>query len=470
LYGDAGLDSGRVAVSQVYSLRARGAAVLTGATPEAIVLAAAVPLVFWHLRYQPKVHVGVGSTTVGIEMSDVAVLAVLIAGVLAGRRVGFARLRAGLPLWIAAGLFFAWIALELIFRADSSGYPWQTHGVTAAKLFEYALLAPAVVLIIRRLLDLRLLLGVIVAWSAVATFVGLLQFFGANIFVSGATGGRQLSFLGFHDFGALSAAALAVGMVTIAFPAFGLNREIGWAGAASGSLGVILSAPLAAVIGLGLAALALVLVGYLRGELNLRRLAVVGAILAVTAAGAVAMRGDQLEPVLNLVGIETQRTPSDNVESYAHRSVLAWIGWEMFKDHPLTGVGFEASGDPRRFIRYVPAARREFPDEPELAFPAPDRRYGVQNLYIQTLADLGIVGFVFLGAVLVSAAFVALTRRTVATTVGLLWTAVIAGVWAALGIVAGIPLDALTWIALGLAVIPSLREDSADRVRNTSAA
>jgi O-antigen ligase len=458
-----------VAVSQAYSLRARSAAVLTAAAPEAIVLAASVPLVFWHLRYQPKVHIGVGSTTVGIEMSDVAVLAVLIAGIIAGRRVGFARLRAGLPLWIAAGFFFAWIALELIFRAGSSGYPWQTHSITAAKLLEYALLAPAVVLITRRLADLRLLLGVMVAWSVFATFVGLLQFFGANIFVSGATGGRQLSFLGFHDFGALSAAALAVGMVTIAFPALGLNREIGWAGAASGSLGVILSAPLAAVIGLGLAALALVLVGHLRDELKMRRLAVVGAILAVTAGGAVAMRGDQLDSVLKLVGIETQRTPSDNVESYAHRSVLAWIGWEMFKDHPLTGVGFEASADPERFMNYVPAARQEFPDEPELAFPGPDRRYGVQNLYIQTLADLGIVGFVALAAVLVSAAFIAVKRCTVVTIVGLLWTAVVAGVWAALGIVAGIPLDAVTWIALGLAVVPSLREDSPDHVRNTSA-
>jgi hypothetical protein len=449
-----------VAVSQALSLRERGAAVLTGITPEAIVLAAAIPIVFWHVRYQPSTDVQVGSTTVGIELSDLAVLAVVVAAVVAGRRLGFRSLAYGRPLWLAVGLFFSWIALEIAFRAGSNGYPWQTHSVTAAKFFEYALLAPAVVLILRRHADLRLLLGVVVAWSTLATFVGLLQFFGANIFVSGATGGRQLSFLGFHDFGALSAAALVVAMVAIALPALRLDRRVGYVGAASGSLGVILSAPLAAVIGLGLAALALVAIAVLKRDFAPRRVAAVAAILAVTSAGALAMRGDQFDVVLRLVGIESTRSANDNVESYAHRSVLAWIGWQMFLDHPLAGVGWEASGDPAHFMPYVPKARREFPNEPDLAFPAPTRPYGVQNLYVQTLADLGVVGFLLLGSVFALGAWLAARARTAFTTVGLLWIAVVAGVWTALGIVAGIPLDALTWMAFGLAAIPRGKKDS----------
>jgi O-Antigen ligase len=450
-----------VAVSQALSLRARGAAVLTGITPEAIVLAAAIPIVFWHVRYQPSTDVRLGSTTVGIQLSDLAVLAVVVAAAVVGRRLGFGSLRHGRPLWFAIGLFFVWVALEIVFRAGSNGYPWQTHSVTAAKFFEYALLAPAVVLVVRRHADLRLFLGVVVAWSTLATFVGLLQFLGANIFVSGATGGRQLSFLGFHDFGALSAAALAVAMVTIALPDLGLNRRLGWIGAASGGLGVILSAPLAAVIGLGLAAVALVIVAYRRHELAPRRLAAVAAILAVTAGGALAMRGDQLDVVLQLVGIETQHATSPDVESYAHRSVLAWIGWQIFLDHPGTGVGWEASGDPKRYLPYVPAARRRFPNEPDLAFPASNRSYGVQNLYVQTLADLGAIGFVLLASVFAAGVWLAARARTVVTTVGLLWIAVVAGVWSALGIVAGIPLDALTWIAFGLAAKPV-----AERIRS----
>jgi hypothetical protein len=113
-----------VAASEALSLRARGAAVLTGVTPETLVLAAAIPIVFWHLRYQPDVHVHVGSTNVGIQLSDLAVLAVVAAAVAAGRRLGFERLRAGRPLWIATAVFFVWIAVEIALPAGSHGYPW----------------------------------------------------------------------------------------------------------------------------------------------------------------------------------------------------------------------------------------------------------------------------------------------------------------------------------------------------------
>jgi hypothetical protein len=173
------------------------------------------------------------------------------------------------------------------------------------------------------------------------------------------------------------------------------------------------------------------------------------------------MRADQLEEVLRFVGIETAQPADEDVQSLGHRTVLAWIGWQMFLDHPFTGVGWEASGDPERFMRYVPAARRAFPDEPELAFPAPDRPYGVQNLYVQALADLGIVGLMLLLSVFACSAWLALRARTALATMGVLWVAVAAGVWGALGIVAGIPLVALTWLGAGLASTPRSEEDSA---------
>jgi len=37
--------------------------------------------------------------------------------------------------------------------------------------------------------------------------------------------------------------------------------------------------------------------------------------------------------------------------------------------------------------------------------------------------------------------------------VGLAWLLVAAGVWAGIGLVPGIPLDALTWLALGLVTV-----------------
>jgi O-antigen ligase len=159
------------------------------------------------------------------------------------------------------------------------------------------------------------------------------------------------------------------------------------------------------------------------------------------------MRANQLDSVLHLIGIETQQAPSKEVESYAHRAVLVWIGWRIFVDNPVAGAGWEASNDPATFMPYVPAAKRKYPDEPPLAFPAPDRAYGVQNLYVQFLADLGLVGLALLVAVIACAVVVALRARAA---IGLLLLAVAAGVWIAQGIVAGIPLDGLTWLAIGL--------------------
>jgi O-antigen ligase len=436
-----------VAASVALSKRSRAAALLSGVTPESLVLAVAIPVILLHLRYQPKVHFDAGSATIGIELSDLAVAAVIAAGVVAGRRLGFRPLRAGTSIWIAAGLLFAWIAISIARTAGPTGYPWQTHLVTAAKFFEYALLAPAVMLVVRRRADLFLVVWTLIAWSVVATVVGIAQFGGANIFVSGATGGRQLSFLGFHDFGALSAAALACAAVGIALPRFGLPAWVAWTAAVSGAIGTILSGSVAAMIGLGVAGIALLALAFLRDEVFPRRLVAVAAILAVTAVGVAAMRANQLDSVLHLVGIETKQAPSKEVESYAHRAVLVWIGWQIFKDHPLAGAGWESANDPATFMPYVPAAQRKYPDEPPLAFPAPDRPYGVQNLYVQFLADLGVVGLLLLVAVLVSAAVVALGARA---PVGLLLTAVVAGAWIAQGIVAGIPLDALTWLGIGL--------------------
>jgi O-antigen ligase len=277
----------------------------------------------------------------------------------------------------------------------------------------------------------------------------VIQFFGANIFVSGATGGRQLSFLGFHDFASLSAAALILGAATFALPRLSLDRRLGWFAAVAGCIGVILSAALAAVIGIAIASAVIVLLGLLRRELVMRGLAIAGVSVAIALLGAVAMRGKDLGQYF---GLKKEAHASTNVESYAHRTVLAYIGYRIWRDHPVAGVGFEASNDPSRYMRYVPAAKRRYPNEPALAFPTATRVYGVQNFYIQHLADLGVIGLFLLAAVFAAALAVGIRALgSTGATIGVLWTLVVAGLWIAQGIVAGLPLDALTWIAFGLA-------------------
>ena len=437
-----------VAATGTVTWRVRARSAVAGASPEALVLAVAVPIIFIHLRYQPKFHVAAGSTTVGVELSDLAVLAVVAAAGVAGVRRAWAPLRRGRALWIASALYFAWIGLEILIPRGSAGYPTATHAVTAAKFFEYALLAPALVLIVRTRADLRPLVGTFTAWSALASAVGLAQFFGANIFVSGRTGGRQLSFLGFHDFAALSAAALLLGVAAIVLPQLAVGRRVAWVAAISGCVGVILSAAVAAVIGIAVAALALAAMLARRRVWHVRSAAAATVLVTVALVGALAMRSTDLGQYLGF--LQTHEHQS-NVETYAHRTVLAYIGYRIWRDHPLAGVGWEASGDPSRFLRYVPAARRKFPSEPALAFPSSTRRYGVQNFYVQHLADLGLVGLALLALVFGCAlALAGGGGGGLGATLAVLWILLLGGLWLSEGIVAGLPIDALTWLSFGL--------------------
>ena len=78
----------------------------------------------------------------------------------------------------------------------------------------------------------------------------------------------------------------------------------------------------------------------------------------------------------------------------------------------------------------------------------------MQNLYVQALAETGVIGFLLLAGLFVSglatAGRVALRGPPEVGLLAVLWLLVCLGVWNALGIIAGIPMDALTWLALGL--------------------
>jgi O-antigen ligase len=419
------------------------------------VLAAAIPILFLHVSYQPGVAVGFGSTTINAYLSDFAVLAVIVVAVLEGIRHGLAPLRPGRFLWVALALFIAWMFLEVgLGHHHAAVYSWRTHAVTAAKFAEYALLAPSVPLLVRRSRDVLLSAWSLVLWSVFATGVGIAQFFGANIFLAGTVGHRQASYLASADFAALSGAALLVGIVGLAVPRARLGRALISTALATGVLGMIVAGALASVLGLGTALVALVVVLVLRREVDVRRLAGAAAAALIVLGGAIAIRGTDLEAFAHFLGAKPEaKTGQAKVQTYAHRTLLTWIGWQIWTDHPLTGVGWEGSAEPVNFTPYLPAAHRHFPNESPLAFPsaAPDRRYGVQDSWVQALADLGVVGLVLWVAVFASAGWLALRNPSALGIYALMSTLLLAWLWTAQGYVAGIPLDALTWLTFGLA-------------------
>src|SRR5439155_2571632 len=125
---------------------------------------------------------------------------------------------AGRPIWIAAGAFLAMIFIATFYPAVArSGYPWRPHLVTAVKYAEYALLAPVVPLVMRGRRQVELVAAGFVAVSLAADVVGLVQFSGVDMLAAAPAGARQPSFLGYHDFAALSGAALCLFVASLAF-------------------------------------------------------------------------------------------------------------------------------------------------------------------------------------------------------------------------------------------------------------
>ena len=415
-------------------------------------LAAALPILFLHVRFQPGFTVTVGSTSVHVALSDLAVLAVAAVALWVWIR-DRPSLGAGRWVWIASAALLVWSFAAVVYpRWLDESYDSHTHLVTAGKFAEYALLAPAVVVLVRRRADLELILAVLVAWSVCASAVAVVQFFGWRILAGWPSGWRQPSFLGHHDLAGLSGAVACVALLLLAVRA-GRYARWGIAAAVSGCIGLILSGSTAGAIGFGLAAIVAFAFGLWGSHVPRRRLAAILCLPLVVVAGLVPLRSGDVGHLLRYFGIGPKEQAS-NVETLVQRTLLIYLGWRIFLDHPVAGAGFESSLEQSVYSPYLDDAHAEFPGSPPRAFPSPEHPWGVQNLYVQALAETGVIGFLLLAGLFVSglatAGRVALRGPPEVGLLAVLWLLVCLGVWNALGIIAGIPMDALTWVALGL--------------------
>jgi len=412
----------------------------------ALVPAAAIPLLFLHRRYQ--LHGAVGP--VDVYTSDLAILAVVAAALAAGLRFGWRPLLGPRRLWIATGCLLGLFVVSCLWAPVEQP---TRHLVTAAKVIEYALLAPAVVLLLRRKEQIDRFLLAFVGWACAASGWGLLQFFGlVNEFEGKRPGQREVSFIGHQDLGGFTGAALAVAFAAIVL---GERRRLAQVAAVAGVLGVVLDASVFVYLGCLLAAGAAVWIGRRAGTLTLRRGLALAGILAVTGAGVLVLRASDFSNFMSFLGIRsTNASIAQDVQTGSQRTMLAWIGLRIWIDHPILGVGFDRSQN--RYQDYLAEAKRKFPDQPAQAYPSPEHPWGIQNLWVQLLADTGVVGLLLALLTFILGLRRALTAPRAAVFLGLVaagWILVAAGTWNALGIVAGIPLEAVTWFGLGLAAV-----------------
>ncbi len=428
-----------------------------------MLLAVSVPILFVHETYQPSWSFSLASTTVTIYLADVAVLVVGAAALATLMREGVAVLRRARWLYAVAGAFLLWILLATFYgTVVTDGYRFAKHAVTAAKYGEYALLAVAVPLLARRLGELRLLVGSLLATSVVATSFGILQFFGV---VDDPEGGRrpahrEPSFVGIHDFAALSGAALGVALALIAVASLERGRDRATVAVASvtGTLGLTLAGAAAGSLGAVAAAFAAALLAARRGSLTLGRLSALAGLAAAVTLGTLAMRSVDFRPALEALGVDVEQSERVESDSYRQRAVLAYIGTRTFADHPWIGVGWQGTSEEDSYSPYLADAHDRFPNVPDLGFPSPEHAWGVQNAYLQAAADLGLAGLLLFCSLFVVA--IALAARSFARApptwapfalLPILWLLVTMGVWLGLGLVAGIPLAALQWLGIGLA-------------------
>jgi O-antigen ligase len=188
-----------------------------------------------------------------------------------------------------------------------------------------------------------------------------------------------------------------------------------------------------------------------RRRLMLRDFALTGTIVAVVAAGVLILRAGDFEHFLRFLHVKGREEQTADIQTYSHHTLLAYIGYRIWREHPVAGAGWQASTEPETVDPQLPAARREFPDVSPLAFPTREHPWGVQNAYVQAAADLGLVGLVLWLAPFALALVLALRANAPPGAVAVFTILAAMGIWGGQGLVAGIPLDAVTWLGFGLA-------------------
>lgn len=332
----------------------------------------------------------VGEFTLRYADGAIAILAVAIFFRLAvQRRIAFGRewwviFKPLLPFLVYVGLSLGlvWIYVPHVLAASVASY---------ARLMVTVLLGLLIYMSIRWEKDVRLFTRVIVMFAVASITIGTWEALASPQREALAVG-RYGGLLGLNTFGLVAGLLVLWGVIARS------NREpmLSWViPLSAGLLGLFLSKSASST----LATIGSILFFWIafrskrlaQGTWPLRLLlgGVVGGALAMWALWL--LRPEDFAGLVSLSG-----------GSWAQRAMIGYAGLRIFLSHPLFGVGWQASsteaviGDPILNEMLMKA----FPELPAHYFFL-ERPTSLHNLYMQLLAELGIVGFsLFVYAVL----------------------------------------------------------------------
>jgi hypothetical protein len=224
-------------------------------------------------------------------------------------------------------------------------------------------------------------------------------------------------------------------------------------------VGILLAAALASLLSLYLAIAALIGIAAFRGTLRLRPV-VITMLVALSLTGATySLRATELGFLQQWFAPAQDAAPGQYAGSWSQRLIFVYVGGRIFLEHPVLGTGWWGNLPPSEYARFLPDARKRFPDQPANYFPPADRSFIPQQTFDQVAYELGVVGIALLLALLVAAARESLRSARdwfrggpdeLAAYLAAPWLASLLGAIAGSALFGGTPMAGLFWLTFGL--------------------
>ena len=438
----------------------RQSAIREARDPAFAILLAAIGVSLVKATDQPGLSVGLAATSLRIVLSDVLLACLAVALALRIVRTRTYPRRAAL-LTITA-LAFAALILTTALANGSTAF------VAGGKLVSLAALLVGCAVLIDSTDRLWIVILLILVVTAAAVAWGLVGF-------ARHPGSRQASFLGEHDLAALSTACLIVFLAAL-HCRHRLSHLPVVAGVV-GCVGILLGAALASLLSLYMAIVVLIVMAAFRRSLRLRSVAITMLIALVITGGTYSLRAGDLGFLQQWFAPVENPQPGQYAGSWSQRLIFVYIGGRIFVEHPALGTGWWGNLPPSEYARFLPDARRRFPDQPSRYFPPAGGSFIPQQTFDQVAYELGVVGIALFLTLLVAAGRDAVRSARgwrpgdtdeLAAYLGAPWLASLIGAIAGSALFGGTPMAALFWLTFGLIAALSVLAAAGTRKAGTA--